>query len=65
MKRVTRKNLLKLIEMMKEYEEQREKDRQLLQQINEFIENVVNKDRSYYSKLNKYNFTNEQLEYLI
>ena len=65
MKRVTRKNLLKLIEMMKEYEEQREKDRQLLQEINEFIENVINKDKKYFSKLSKYNFTNEQLEYLI
>ena len=65
MKRVTRKNLLKLIEMMKEFEEQKEKDKQLLQQINEFVENVINKDKKYFSKLSKYNFTNEQLEYLI
>ena len=65
MKRVTQKNLLKLIEMMKEYEEQKEKDKQLLRRINEFIENVINKDKSYYSKLSKYNLTNEQLEYLL
>jgi len=65
MKRVTRKNLLKLIDMMKKYEEQKEKDKQLLRQINEFIDNVINKDKSYYSKLSKYNFTNEQLKYLL
>ena len=65
MKRVTRNNLLKLIDMMKDYEEQEEKDKQLLQRINEFINNGINKDRKYYSKLNKYNFTNEQLKYLL
>ena len=65
MKRVTRKNLLKLIDMMKEYEEQKEKDKQLLRQINEFIDNVINKDKSYYSKLSEYNLTNEQLRYLL
>ena len=65
MKRVTRKNLLKLIDMMKEYEEQEKKDKQLLQQINDYIDNVINKDKRYYSKLNKYNFTNEQLKYLL
>ena len=65
MKRVTRNNLLKLIDMMKDYEEQEEKDKQLLQRINDFIDNVINKDKRYYNKLNKYNFTNEQLKYLI
>lgn len=65
MKRVTRNNLLKLIDMMREYQEQKEKDKQLLQQINEFIDEVINKDKSYYSKLNNYNFTNEQLKYLL
>jgi len=65
MKRVTRNNLLKLIDMMREYEEQKEKDKQLLRQINEFIDNVINKDESYYSKLSKYNLTNEQLKYLL
>jgi len=65
MKRVTKNNLLKLIDMMKDYEEQEEKDKQLLQRINDFIDNVINKDKRYYNKLNKYNFTNEQLKYLI
>ena len=65
MKRVTRNNLLKLIDMMKEYEEQKEKNKQLLQQINDYIDNVINKDKRYYSKLSKYNFTNEQLKYLL
>ena len=65
MKRVTRNNLLKLIDMMKDYEEQGEKDKQLLQRINEFIDDGINKDKKYYSKLNKYNFTSEQLKYLL
>ena len=65
MKRVTRNNLLKLIDMMKDHEEQEEKDKQLLQRINDFIDNVINKDKRYYSKLSKYNFTNEQLKYLL
>lgn len=65
MKRLTRNNLLKLIDMMRNYEEQKEKDKQLLRQINDFIDNVINKDRRYYSKLTKYNFTNEQLKYLL
>ena len=65
MKRVTRNNLLKLIDMMEDYEEQKEKDKQLLQRINEFIDNGINKDKKYYSKLNKYNFTSEQLKYLL
>ena len=65
MKRVTRNNLLKLIDMIKDYEEQEEKDKQLLQRINEFIDNGINKDRKYYNKLNKYNFTSEQLKYLL
>ena len=65
MKRVTKNNLLKLIDMMKDYEEQEEKDKQLLQRINDFIDNVINKDKRYYNKLTKYNFTNEQLKYLL
>ena len=63
MKKVTRNNLLKLIDMMREYKEQ--KDKQLLQQINDYIDNVINKDKKYYSKLSKYNFTDEQLKYLL
>ena len=65
MKRVTRNNLLKLIAMMEDYEEQDEKDKQLLQRINNFIDHGINKDKKYYSKLSKYNFTSEQLKYLL
>ena len=65
MKRVTRNNLLKLVDMMREYEEQKEKDKQLLQQINDYIDNVINKDKRYYNKLSNYNLTNEQLKYLL
>ena len=65
MKRVTRNNLLKLVDMMKDYEEQQEKDKQLLQRINDYIDNVINKDKSYYNKLSNYNFTSEELKYLL
>ena len=63
MKRVTRKNLEKLIEMKKMYLEN--KDEKLLKEINDFIENVINKDSHYFSKLSSYNFSKEELEYLM
>ena len=68
MKRVTRNNLLKLIDWKKEYIEKKEKgikDIELLEKINNYIDNVINKDRRYYHKLLEYDFTNEQLEYLL
>lgn len=63
MKRVTKNNLLKLVDKMKQYEDK--KDTNLLNEINEFIDNVINKDKSYYKKLQSYNFDNETLKYLI
>lgn len=63
MKRVTKNNLLKLVDMMKEYQETKNEDLRII--INDFIENVINKDKSYYSKLSSYNFENEILEYLM
>ena len=63
MKRVTRNNLLKLVDKMKQYENK--KDTILLNEINEFIDNVINKDSSYYKKLQSYNFDNETLKYLM
>ncbi|MBP3931288.1 MAG: hypothetical protein J6D47_17205 [Peptostreptococcaceae bacterium] len=63
MKRVTRNNLLKLVDKMKQYEDK--KDTILLNEINEFIDNVINKDSSYYKKLQSYNFDNETLKYLM
>ena len=63
MKRVTRNNLLKFAEMRKEYE--KSNDIKLLDIIYDFIENVINKDRRYYSKLSSYNFDSETLKYLM
>lgn len=63
MKRVTRNNLLKFVEMRKEYE--KSNDIKLLDIIYDFIENVINKDRRYYSKLSSYDFDSETLKYLM
>ena len=63
MKRVTKNNLLKLVDKMKQYEDK--KDTNLLNEINEFIDNVINKDKSYYKKLQSYNFDNETVKYLM
>ena len=63
MKRVTRNNLLKFVEMRKEYE--KSNDIKLLDIIYDFIENVINKDKRYYSKLSSYNFDSEILKYLM
>lgn len=65
MKKVTKNNLLKLIEMKQTYEEQEEKDKKILFEINDFIENVINKDKKYFIKLKSYNFTEDQLKYLL
>ena len=56
MKRVTRSNLLKLIELKKAGK---------TIEANNFIINVINKDRHYFKKLSSYDFNNEQLKYLI
>ena len=63
MKRVTKNNLLKLVDMMKEYQETKNEDLKII--INDFIKNVINKDKRYFKKLKSYNFKNEILEYLM
>lgn len=63
MKRVTRNNLLKLVDMMKEFQET--KNEKLKITINDFINNVINKDKRYYTKLKNYNFDNEILKFLM
>ena len=63
MKRVTRNNLIKLVSMMKEYQETENADLKII--INEFIENAINKDKHYFNKLKSYNFENEILRYLM
>lgn len=63
MKKVTRNNLIKLVDMMKQYQET--ENEKLKTTINDFIDNVINKDKRYYTKLKNYNFDNEILKYLI
>lgn len=64
MKRVTKNNLLRLVELKKQYLEN-ESNKEILQIINEFIDNVINKDKKYYSKLASYNFDEQTLRYLL
>lgn len=61
MKRVTRNNILKYIQLKKEYEIT--EDSQLLEKINRFTTEVINKDRKYYSKLKSYELNNKDLKY--
>ena len=63
MKRVTKNNLLKLVDMMKQYQETKNEKLKII--INDFINNVINKDKRYYSKLKNYNFDNEILKFLM
>lgn len=63
MKKVTEKNLRKFIQMKEEYLKTRDQD--LLREINDFTENVINLDKKYYSKLSSYNFSSEELEFLM
>ena len=67
MKKVTRNNLLQFIEMKKTYQDQEEeeKDEKLLEQINQFIDEVINKDKHYFKKVYSYNFTDEELKFLL
>ncbi len=63
MKTVTKNNLLKLVEMKKAY--LKNDDKQLLKDINQYIDEVINKDAHYYRKLSSYNLPPEALEYLL
>lgn len=56
MKRVTKSNLLKLIKLKKTGK---------TLEVNDFILNVINKDKHYFKKLSSYDFNNEQLKYLM
>ena len=63
MKRLTKNNLLKLIELKKEYE--LTKNENILLIINNYIDKVINKSNRYYSFLSDCHFDNETLRYLI
>ena len=59
MEKVTKQNMLRYLEMREEYKQTHNKE--LLKEINKFIEDVINKDKHYYSKLKSYNFSRDQL----
>ena len=61
MKSVTKNNMLKYIEMKKQYV--KNKDAKLLEEINKFTNEVINKDKRYFKKLKSYNFSTEDLSY--
>ena len=61
MKSVTKNNMLKYIEMKKQY--MKNKDAKLLEEINKFTNEVINKDKHYFKKLKSYNFSTEDLSY--
>ena len=63
MKIVTKNNLIKLEELKRQYE--KNKDAKILEEINDFIDNVIKKDKKYYSKLSSYDFDKETKKYLI
>jgi len=63
MKQVTKNNILRYIDMKKEYE--KTQDSLLLDEINRFTEEIINKDKHYYRKLYSYNLTKEQLHYCL
>lgn len=63
MKKVTKNNLLRLVNLKKKY--LKSQDKEILNKINYFIINVINKDKKYYSKLKSYNFDDETLKYLM
>lgn len=63
MKKVTKNNILRYIKMKQEYE--KTQDYLLLQRINTFTNNVINKDKHYFHKIQSYNLSNEQLEYCL
>ena len=65
MKRVTKNNLLLFIEWKKEYINGEKKDTNLLTKINNYTVNVINKDNRYYRKLYDFDFTNNELKYLM
>lgn len=63
MKRVTKNNLIKLVELKKQY--MKTNDTKISETINDYINNVINKDKKYFSKLSSYDFDEETIKYLI
>ena len=66
-KRVTRNNILKFIELSKKYYELKDntlKDK-IKSEINDFIINVINKDKHYYNRISSYNIPVNELKYIL
>lgn len=63
MKRVTKNNILKYIQLKKEYEIK--KDSKALEEINRFTNQVINKDKKYFNKIYSYNLDKKDLRYVI
>ena len=56
-KTITDSSLASYLETCKKY--QQNKDENTLKTINNFINNVINKDKKYYSKVSKFTFTHK------
>lgn len=68
MRSVTKNNMLKFIELKKQYIKLKDKDisdLELLNIINDYTDNVINKDKRYYSKLSSYEINKNDLIYCL
>ena len=72
LKEVTKENMQIFIALRKKYYELKDEDKtkeadaemqEIFEVIEDFIVNVINKDKLYYSKLSEYGFSNEDLRY--
>ena len=72
LKEVTKENMQIFIALRKNYYELKDEDKtketdaemqEIFEIIEDFIVNVINKDKLYYSKLSEYGFSNEDLRY--
>lgn len=68
MTKVSKESMEHYIQLRKEYAEKKQKginDELLFQICENFIVNVINKDKEYYSKLSMYGFSNDDLMYCL
>lgn len=72
LKEVTKENMQTFITLRKKYYELEDEDKtketdaemqEIFEVIEDFIVNVINKDKLYYSKLSEYGFSNKDLRY--
>lgn len=70
--KVTKENMQTFIALRKKYYELEDENKtketdaemqEIFEIIEDFIVNVINKDKLYYSKLSEYGFSNEDLRY--